>query len=151
MLKNLLIQITDYLNSGRESSVYYAHRTLAHIFDFLIEHCAKHQPSEMIDDRFFRTRMWIEEHYLETLEADELARMAGVSKGYFFRAFKKAFGIAPLAYQQQLRVEAAKTLLKATSLCCNEIAPRVGFTDVYFFHRIFKKHTGLTPNQYRKK
>jgi len=151
MLKNLLFQITDYLNSGRESSVYHAHRILAHIFDFLIEHYAKHQPSEMIDDRFFRVRMWIEEHYLETLEIDDLAKMANVSRGYFFRAFKNAFGVAPLAYQQQLRVEAAKTLLKATTLRCNEIAQRVGFKDVYFFHRTFKKHTGLTPNQYRRR
>lgn len=149
-LSNMMIQITDYLNSSRSGSLYYAYRTLAHILDFLIEHCASIPLArQVVDDRFSLTRIWLEEHYLESISMDELARKAGVTKSYFFRAFKKAFGMPPLSYQQMLRIEAAKTLLRATTLNCGEIAFRSGFTDVYFFHRIFKKHTGLTPKQFR--
>lgn len=150
-LYNMMIQITDYLNSSAPSSSYYVHRALTHILDFLIEHCARHSvPPDLVDSRFTRVRFWLEEHYLESVSMDQLARMAGVTKSYFFRAFKKAFGMPPLAYQQMLRIEAAKTLLRATTLNCAEVAERAGFTDVYFFHRIFKKHTGFTPKQFRQ-
>jgi AraC-like DNA-binding protein len=95
-------------------------------------------------------RLWIEQHYLEPVSMEQAARIAGVSKSYFFRGFKKTFSITPLAYQQKLRLEAAKTLLRATSLTCSQVADRAGFTDVFFFHRIFKKSTGQTPRQYRQ-
>jgi len=150
VLYHLMVQMTDYLNSSQPSSGYYVHRSLTHILDFLIERCARRVFAKQVaDDRFYRVRQWLEEHYLEPVSMDELAQMAGVTKSYFFRAFKKAFGMPPLAYQQMLRIEAAKTLLRVTSLSCSEVAFRAGFTDVYFFHRIFKKHTLLTPKQYR--
>lgn len=150
-LCNMMVQITDYLNSSSSTASYYAHRMLTHIFDFLIEHCAIHVvPRELADDRFSRVRLWLEEHYLEPVCIDELSQMVGVTKSYFFRAFKKAFGITPLSYQQMLRIEAAKTMLRATTLNCGEIAYRAGFTDICFFHRTFKKHTGCTPRQFRK-
>lgn len=149
-LQSFLNQLIDYLNSGRELSTYYAHRILGQIFDSLIGHRADTTQSEPIDDRFLRARMWIEKHCLENFPIQEPAKCAGVSEGYFFRAFKKCFGMTPVHYQQQLRIEAAKTLLKATSLKCNEISFRVGFSDVYYFHRVFKKHTGMTPKNYRR-
>ena len=145
-----MIQITDYLNSSHLRAQYYACWTLEHIFNHLIANCCRQDQLEIVDDRLTKIQLWIEQNYKDDLSMDELAKKAGLSKGYFFRAFKKAFGIAPLTYQQKLRIEAAKTLLKTTSLRCNEIALRVGFNDVYFFHRIFKKHTNQTPNQYRK-
>ena len=54
------------------------------------------------------------------------------------------------AYQQRLRLEAAKTLLRATALRCHEVAVRCGYENIQFFHRLFKRTTGLTPGQYRK-
>ena len=149
-LLSCLTQLIDYLNSGQNLSTYYAHRTLGQIFDSLIENRVDTTHPEPIDDRFVRARMWIEKHCLENFSIKEPAKCAGVSEGYFYRAFKKFFGMTPIRYQQQLRIEAAKTLLKATSLKCNEISFRVGFTDVYYFHRVFKKHTGITPKNYRK-
>ncbi|MCE5185610.1 MAG: AraC family transcriptional regulator [Planctomycetaceae bacterium] len=150
-LSNLMVQAVDYLNSSRPSSGYYVHRTLAHILDFLMEYCTqKPLDPPIVDDRFSRIRLWLEEHYLEPVTMNQLAQMAGVTKSYFFRAFKKAFGMPPLAYQQMLRIEAAKTLLRATSLSCGEVAFRAGFTDVLFFHRIFKRNTGSTPKQFRR-
>lgn len=150
-IQNQIIRITDYLNSSRDQSLYQAHRRLASLFDFLIEHSTPHPAASVIDDRFQRVRMWIEEHYQETVSMEELARMAGVSRGCFFRTFKKTFGASPLAYQQSLRIEAAKTLLHATSLRCNEIAWRTGFENVCFFHRVFRKCVGMTPAQFRRR
>jgi AraC-like DNA-binding protein len=120
------------------------------IFNFLIENAVLTQQKLFPEDHIERAKEYIEEHYFDQISIDELAKIASVSRGYFFRKFKSQFHVSPLAYQQAIRIEAAKTLLKTTVLRCNEIAWRVGFSDVYFFHRIFKKHIGLTPVQYRK-
>jgi len=149
ILRNLFLSLTDYLNSSHPFSMFHAHHELAKIFSFLLENAVATEEDPCRDDRFERVKNYIEEHYFKPLSIDKLAKIAGFSRGYFFRAFKEMFDISPVAYQQNLRIEAAKTLLKTTPLRCNEVAKRVGFSDVYFFHRIFKKHTGVTPNQFR--
>ena len=54
------------------------------------------------------------------------------------------------AYQQDLRFEAAQRLLRFTSLHCYEISERIGYSNVHYFHRQFKKRLGVTPNRYRQ-
>ena len=151
ILRNLFLTLTDHLNSTHPFSTFHAHNELTKIFSFLLENAVAAREDQCMDDRFERVKNYIEEHYFKPLSIDELAKLAGFSRGYFFRAFKEMFDISPVAYQQNLRIEAAKTLLKTTPLRCNEIARRVGFGDVYFFHRVFKKHIGVTPNQFRGK
>jgi two-component system response regulator YesN len=87
---------------------------------------------------------------MDQFTVDDLAQIAQLSKGYLFRAFKNTFQVSPLAYQQTLRLEAAKTLLKSTELRCNEIARRVGYENPCFFHRVFKQRVGVPPNSYRR-
>jgi AraC-like DNA-binding protein len=149
-LKNLLAKSISHLNGAGSHSHYFAHFDLVTIYNFFAQIAASHIREPLKQSRFERSGRYIEDQYFEKISIDELAKVAGVSNGYFFRGFKKEFGISPLAYQQNIRIEAAKTLLKTTTLRCNEIAWQVGFSDVYFFHRIFKKHTGQTPLQFRK-
>lgn len=150
-LRNLMMRITNSLIRSDRLSEYQAQHNLTKIFNCLVEAAASSENKLFSESRFERTKSYIEEYYAEQICMDELAKMASASKGYFFREFKKLFGVTPLAHQQGIRIEAAKTFLKTTNLRCNEIAWRVGFSDVYFFHRIFKKHTSLTPIQFRKK
>lgn len=149
ILRNLLMTLVEHLTAPHQLSEYHAQHNLAMIFNFLITTAVATEQKLFPQSRFERVKGHIEENYLEQISVDEMAKVAGVSKGYFFREFKKQFGVSPLAYQQVIRIEAAKTLLKTTTLRCNEIAWRVGFSDVHFFHRIFKKHTNQTPVQFR--
>lgn len=150
VLRNALMVLIDHLGSAHLVSEYHAQYDLARIFNFLIGTAVSMEQKQFPEARLERAKRYIEEHYFERICVDELAKFAGISKGYFFREFKSKFGVSPLAHQQLIRIEAAKTLLKTTVLRCNEVAWRVGFSDVYFFHRVFKKHIGLTPVQYRK-
>jgi len=95
-------------------------------------------------------KQYIDEHCAEAITADDLALMSHCSKGHLFRTLKKSFRVSPLAYQQDLRFEAAQRLLRFTSLRCYEIAQRVGYSNVYYFHRQFRKRVGVTPRQYRE-
>ncbi|MBN2132446.1 MAG: helix-turn-helix transcriptional regulator [Sedimentisphaerales bacterium] len=148
----IMIQIMDYLQSPSSMSDYYACRALANVLDVITAHCYTEAiPGAAVgqNNPILQVRQYIDEHYAEAITADDLTSMSHCSKGHLFRTFKRSFRVSPLAYQQDLRFEAARRLLRFTSLRCYEIAQRVGFTNVYYFHRQFKKRMGVTPKQYR--
>jgi len=67
----------------------------------------------------------------------------------FIRRFKAATGHLPGAYTQQLRVSAAKELLEHGATSIQVVASKVGYEDIAFFRALFKRHTGMTPGEYR--
>jgi AraC-like DNA-binding protein len=149
----IMIQIMDYLQSPSPMSDFYAHRALANLFDTIVSHCyGEAIPGTVLaqDNPILQVKQYIDEHYAEAITAEDLALMSHCSKGHLFRTFKKAFRMSPLAYQQDLRFDAAQRLLRFTSLRCYEIAQRVGYANIYYFHRQFRKRTGVTPRQYRQ-
>ena len=81
--------------------------------------------------------------------ADDYAEMCYLSTSRFTHIFKECFGVSPMAYKKQIRINQAKQLLKDTSLSVLEISEIVGFNDSLYFSRIFKKSTGYSPNEYR--
>ena len=71
--------------------------------------------------------------------------------GYFSRLFKKQMGITCIEYLTQKRIERARKLLERTEMKHQAIAQAVGYASVYYFSLQFKKQTGETPGQYRKR
>lgn len=151
LLNALLTEITDLAGVEHRLSEFYLQYALLKVFHFMLQACVQPTTSGAItDERLIRVRQYIEQNYNKAMTIEELAALAGLSKGYLFRAFGKAFGTAPLAYQKQLRLEAARTLLRSSALRCSQIATRCGYDNIHFFHRLFKQTFGLTPGQYRK-
>ncbi len=87
--------------------------------------------------------------YFERHTVASLSRMAGLSATHFSRLFKDAFGTSPIDWLRRERISQAKRRLVDTSDDIKEIAEQVGYNDRYFFSKDFKKHTGLTPTQFR--
>jgi AraC-like DNA-binding protein len=96
-------------------------------------------------------RAHVEAHYREKITVATLARLAYLSPGYFLRAFKRKYGISPIAYQLRLRVEAAQGMLRLGSLSCKQIAARLGYGDVYHFSKSFRKAVGCSPTDYSRR
>ena len=94
---------------------------------------------------------WFGENYNQAIDIKSLALQFGLSRRVFERRFKAATGNTPLRYLQRLRVEAAKHLLEKGSRSLSEIAFSVGYEDTSFFRKLFKKHTGLLPKEYKAK
>ena len=69
----------------------------------------------------------------------------------FLRRFKKATTNTPVEYIQRVKVEAAKKKLEATSDTIFQIMYGVGYNDEKAFRNIFRKYSGLSPKEYRKK
>ena len=82
---------------------------------------------------------------------EELAEAAAMSPRNLKRRFKKATGDSPLAYVQRVRVEAAKRALACPELSIEEVGTRSGYEDTGFFRQVFRRYTGMTPRDYRRR
>lgn len=94
---------------------------------------------------------YIEQNYAADLSLQEVAGKFFVSREYVSRKFKQAFGINFSDYIVSVRIEKAKLLLQSPNLKLAEISEMVGFHDVKYFSKVFKKLTGLTPKDFRPK
>jgi transcriptional regulator GlxA family with amidase domain len=103
------------------------------------------------DAKILAIQEQMERSYSQDFDPDLIARNNGMSRRTFERRFKSATGDTPLAYLQRTRVEAAKQLLESGQPTCDEVAYRVGYEDSGFFRKLFIKHTGLRPSDYRLK
>ena len=94
---------------------------------------------------------YIRKHYNQEISLNHLADLINLSPNYFSVLFKKELNMNFSEYIIKFRIEKAKELLLGTRLLSYEISQRVGFSDGAYFSRTFKKATGLSPNEYRKK
>lgn len=81
---------------------------------------------------------------------NEISKKLEISEVYFRKLFKSRFNVQPSQYIILCKVEQAKMLMEYPFLSIEECALKSGFSSVQYFHRIFKKTTGLTPSEYRK-
>jgi AraC family transcriptional regulator len=93
-------------------------------------------------------------HYMrdnlgQDISLQELANTIGISRFHFCTAFRLATGASPHAYLTRMRMEMACTLLKSTPLLISDIALAVGYSAVASFSTAFRKHTGVSPREYR--
>ncbi len=79
----------------------------------------------------------------------DLAGLAGMGPRNFIRRFKAATGHLPGAYIQILRISAAKELLETGAMPVQSVSAKVGYEDIPFFRQLFKRHTGMSPGEYR--
>lgn len=93
----------------------------------------------------------MQEHYNEyglTLEA--MAGQLQASPVYLSRLFKQELGESFGTYLTQIRIRRAAQLLHSTELSINEVAEQSGYETQHYFSTAFKKHTGVSPLQFRK-
>ncbi len=93
---------------------------------------------------------YISESYMKDISTRELASLCYLTESHFCRFFKRMVGKSALQYINSFRIERAVVLLRESALPVSEIAEAVGFSDLNYFSRTFKKIKGKTPLEYRK-
>lgn len=93
---------------------------------------------------------WVENHYHEKFSLDELASAVGLSRSYTSRIFRQQTGGSIHEYLLTRRIKKSCDLLRMSPLSIEEIAQKVGFSEMTYFITCFKKLIGQTPLQYRK-
>jgi AraC family transcriptional regulator len=93
----------------------------------------------------------IEEHVTEDIPLAKLAELAGLSRFHFARSFKHSFGVPPHRYHASRRIERAKEMLAQSNMSVTGIALEVGYGETSSFTAAFRRMTGLTPSEYRRR
>ncbi|HER20470.1 MAG TPA: helix-turn-helix domain-containing protein [Chromatiales bacterium] len=96
-----------------------------------------------------RAQEWLHAHYADDVRLEGLAAMVGMSGRNFARRFKQATGQSPLGYLHALRIATARRMLENGRRTVQEVMYECGYEDPIFFRKLFRRHTGLSPNEYR--
>lgn len=126
---------------------------LYEIMDFLSEQflmCARFVGSVSGESALSDVCFYIRHNYEKDLKLETIAPLFNYSSPYLGKIFSQKIGMNFNAYLDKVRIEAAKELLKSPNLKVYEVAARVGYKDVNYFHVKFKKYTGTSPAEYRK-
>jgi two-component system, response regulator YesN len=126
--------------------------TLHQLEDCMIEQYCDLVISNSLSQYTTMTRQVIEyihSFYNKQINKEELAAKLSTHPSHLSRKFKEETKFTLTAYQQMLRINQAKHLLKTENLSVEEIAWTIGYDDPSYFARVFKKETGRTPSAYR--
>ncbi|WP_219838322.1 response regulator [Paenibacillus sp. R14(2021)] len=96
-----------------------------------------------------KAERYIQAHFAEQLTVQVISEHVYVTPEWLSTLFKKNFDLTVLDYITRLRMEQAKSLLQDVGLKIYQISGLVGYKDSVYFSRLFKKHTGLTPKEFR--
>jgi len=101
------------------------------------------------DEQVKEAENYLQQHFDSDISIETVADRVGMSPRNFIRRFKAATGRLPGAYIQTLRVSAAKELLEDGVASIQAVSSKIGYEDIAFFRNLFKRHTGMTPAEYR--
>ena len=106
---------------------------------------------EHSDESIKQAQLYIENNYHQKLNIKEIAARVNLNGRSFLRRFKKATANTPLEYIQRVKIEAAKKKLESTTVTILEVMYDIGYNDEKAFRATFRKYSGLSPKEYRKK
>lgn len=103
------------------------------------------------DPAILKVQHWLQKTEAQDIDLSTLANCAQLEERTFLRRFHKATGMTSTEYCQRLRIGSAKDFLQFSLSAVEQIAWKVGYSDVSAFRKIFKRIVGLTPSEYRRR
>ena len=116
----------------------------------LCESAASITESESRSSTMRRILLYINEHYADPdLSVGKISEVFGFNSNYISQLFKKSEQEGFTAYLTRIRMEHAMQLLRESDCQIREVGELSGYSDYFYFARVFKKHTGQSPGEYR--
>ena len=112
----------------------------------LVPNAARHT-----DNDIQRAEDMIQRGYAGDISIEAIAQKLGMSPRNFERRFRAATGSLPREYLQKLRIAEARRLLEDGARSIQDVAAASGYSDIQFFRALFKRHTGVSPADYRRR
>ena len=127
-------------------------RIIENLFENWLRDLARHLSGipASIPHKLLDAKDYLDLHFARELCLKDLAMITGWSGSHFSSEFRKHFGISPFEYLITRRLEKAAGLLQDVNLNVTQVARSVGYADVYYFSKLFKKHTGRNPSSLRR-
>lgn len=150
-------ELETSIKTGNPSDAFYVEALATALAAHLLKHYttrpqklqeyADGLPKEKLD----RAIDYIHSYLEKNLSLEDMAAELGMSQYYFCHLFKRSMGLSPHQYLIQQRIERAKILLSQSKKTINAIATECGFASQSHLTRYFRRHTGVTPGQFRQK
>lgn len=134
---------------GREGHALVYHRT-RRLLDLLLSDTTPKGPAPETDGPVTEARCLVERDARRGISLATVAQLVGMDRFELARAFRARFGYSVGEYRHRVLVRRSREALLSTDLTLAAIALRIGFADQSHFTRIFKRHTGISPGQYRQ-
>ncbi len=108
-------------------------------------------PAEISREKLFKLKLerYIADHYSDIFSMQEVAHAMNYSDTHFCRLFKQCFQVNFTVYMNEYRVDQAKKMLHSADISIKDVGAACGYRDTSYFIRVFKRHTGMTPSDYR--
>ena len=107
--------------------------------------------SRLLNRECTQIKNYLDANYSEDITLDTLSALTHMNKYYLAHTFTKYMGLSPINYLLQKRIQEGKSLLESTSYSIAQISDLLGFSSQSYFSQAFRKATGMTPMQYRKR
>ena len=122
-------------------------RYLSEQFEMMMNASGNPSRDTILDDVIF----YINHNYRDNIKLETIAPLFGYNSAYLGKIFNKTVGESFNSYVDHKRIELSKKLLQENSLKVYEISEQVGYKNVDYFHKKFKKYVGESPAEYRKR
>lgn len=152
---NLIKTAFDSLSSKKLGHELRVRNYLSEILCLIYENCSVQISDRSVKNysevnRLRKMLDFIQTHYMELIQIQQIADAASVSKRECLRCFNNVIGISPKQYTIDLRIQKASELLAESSLSLMEICESCGFQDQSYFVKVFREKIGISPGKWRK-
>ncbi len=159
-LNNMICSFDRYRSQGDELYIYSIYQLLERYRDFaelLDRLCqlviepepASGEPLQITNSNFIQMMEYLNQNYTRDISTNDLAEHMHMDSGYLSRIFKRETGTTITRYLTELRIHKSCQMLDSGNYSISETASATGFNDYFYFLKIFKKITGMTPRQYQ--
>ncbi|MCL6606046.1 MAG: AraC family transcriptional regulator [Paenibacillus sp.] len=153
VVKGIFSEITNYAKSDAVYAHLLAKGKLMELFSYFIMNIDLDGiifKNLNTIEKLTKILAYIDSNIEQNISVHELAEIAFMHPNYFMRFFKQKIGVPPIQYITRKKIDKAKELLTSTPRTVSEIAEQLGFSDLFYFSKQFKKIVGLTPTDFRR-
>lgn len=148
-INNMLYRLYHICNNPNNLPTLRAKSLFFSLLDEMLT-CTNNQRNESSREMVEQSIEYIKIHYMEPFTIPELAEQYGLNSKQFAYLFRKYMGMGPNEYLIDHRMQHAKELLCTTTFSVAEISACVGYSDPYYFSKLFKKRTGSSPSMLQR-
>lgn len=116
----------------------------------ILQKLLQEENNKPINPKIAQIKNYIVKNYHNPITVADISEQLQMNPVYCGALFKKYLNCSIPYYINRIRIQQAITLMENTNLSISEIAYRVGFNDIYYFSKTFKKHKNLSPSDYKR-
>lgn len=109
------------------------------------------EKTPLVDERMLRVLNYIHANIQTNISIEQLAELSFLTKDHLIRSFKKQVNYTPRKYINQKKIEKAQLMILLENYSVQELAYKLGFENISYFNRLFRKLTGESPSSYKKR